>query len=258
MSRALILMYHAMDTPSTRDEAGYCVPPAAFREQMAWLATSGLQVLALDELVAALKGEAPPLKGDAVAVTFDDGLECFATHAFAVLTEYRLPATVFAVAGKIGQPADWTRAHGWPERRLMDATALCELQQAGITIGCHGLTHTRMTACDEGALHNETVQARQILREITGADVNLFAYPYGVGDAREQTAVREAGFTAAFSTRSGFAQAGDELYAMRRIEVSGNDDLKQFRRKIAFGANRVTRADLARYYAQRIYARLHG
>ncbi len=258
MSRALILMYHAMDTPSTREEAGYCVPPAAFREQMAWLASSGLHVIGLGELVAALTGKGPPLKGDALAVSFDDGLECFARHALPVLTEYRIPATVFAVAGKLGEPADWTRAHGWPERRLMDAAGLREMQQAGITIGCHGLTHTRMTACDEAQLRSETAEARRILRDVTGAEVALFAYPYGVGDAREQAAVKSAGFAAAFSTRSGFAQGGDELYAMRRIEVSGNDDLKQFQRKIAFGANRVTRADLARYYAQRLYARLHG
>lgn len=258
MSRALILMYHAIDTPSTREEAGYCVPPAAFREQMAWLASSGLHVIGLGELVAALTGEGPPLRGDAVAISFDDGLECFARHALPVLAEYRIPATVFAVAGKLGEPADWTRAHGWPERRLMDATALRNLQHAGIEIGCHGLTHTRMTACDEAELRSETAEARRILRDATGADISLFAYPYGVCDAREQAAVKEAGFAAACSTRSGFAQGGDELFAMRRIEISANDNLKQFRRKIAFGANRVTHTDLARYYAQRIYDRLHG
>ncbi len=258
MSRALILMYHAMDIPRTRAEAAYCVPPAAFREQMAWLASSGLQAVGLDELVAALRGEGPPLARDAVAVSFDDGLDCFTLHALPVLCEFRIPATVFAVAGKLGKPAEWTRAKGWPERHLMDAAALRAIREAGITIGCHGLTHTPMTDCDDIRVQRETAEARAILRAATGADVNLFAYPFGKAHARERIAVAAAGFDAACGTEPGFARGGDEIYALRRIEISGNDDLTQFRRKIAFGANRVTGADLARYYAQRIYARIHG
>ncbi len=258
MSRALILMYHAMDTPRTRAEAGYCVPPAAFREQMAWLASSGLHAVGLDELVAALRGEAPPLTQDAVAVSFDDGLDCFARHALPVLTEYRIAATVFAVAGRLGEPAGWTRAKGWPERRLMDEAELRAIRDAGVTIGCHGLTHTPMTDCDDTQLQRETVEARTLLRTATGTDVNLFAYPYGAAGARERAAVAAAGFAAACGTKPGFVRGDDELYALRRIEVSGHDNLTHFRRKITFGANSVTRADLARYYAQRIYARLHG
>lgn len=258
MSRALILMYHAMDMPRTRAEAGYCVPPAAFRAQMAWLASSGLRAVGMDALVAALRGEAPPLAQDAVAVTFDDGLDCFAHHALPALHEYRIPATVFAVAGRLGLPAAWTRAKGWPERRLMDAAALRALRDAGVTIGCHGLTHVPMTDCDDAQLQRETAEARALLRSATGADVDLFAYPYGAHRAREQAAVAAAGFVGACSTHSGFARGGDEILALRRIEISGYDDLTQFRRKIAFGANRVTHADLVRYYAQRLYARFHG
>lgn len=258
MSRALILMYHAMDTPHTRAEAGYCVPPAAFRAQMAWLASSGLRAVGLGELVATLRGDGPPLTGDAVAVSFDDGLDCFARHALPVLREHHIPATVFAVAGRLGEAAAWTRAKGWPERRLMDASELRTLCDTDITIGCHGLTHTPLTDCDEASLQAETADARALLRAATGTGVDLFAYPYGTHRAREQAAVASSGFVAACGTEPGFARGSDEMFALRRIEVSGNDDLTQFRRKIAFGANRVTRANLARYYAQRIYARIHG
>lgn len=258
MSRALILMYHAMDTPRSSGEAGYCVPPAAFRAQMAWLASSGLIAVGLGEVVAALRGEGPPLAKDSVAVSFDDGLECFARHALPVLNEYRIPATVFAVAGRLGESAAWTRTKGWPERHLMDAATLRTIHEAGITIGCHGLTHTPMTDCKESQLRRETAEARAVLRAATGGEVDLFAYPYGVAGDRERAAVAAAGFVAACSTRSGFARGGEEMYALRRIDISGLDGLTHFRRKIAFGANQVTRSDLVRYYAQRIYARCHG
>lgn len=257
MSRVLALMYHAVDEPRSAAESRYCVRPAAFRDQMKWLLSAGYQVVTADELIIALRnGITLPPK--TIAVTFDDGFECFHRNALPVLAELNIPAIMFVVAGKLGGTNEWMQAKGWPTRHLMDVTRLRELQESGITIGCHGLTHIAMPTTDDIQLHAETAIAREILRQAISADVTFFAYPHGAQGARERQAVKSAGFTAAFSTIPGFNNTDADLFALRRIDVYGNDSLTTFRRKVAFGANRINHIDLIHYYLQRVRARLHG
>jgi peptidoglycan/xylan/chitin deacetylase (PgdA/CDA1 family) len=211
----------------------------------------------LSQLVDSLRAERT-LPQNGVAVTFDDGFECFQRNALPVLTEFQIPATLFAVAGKLGATNTWMQAKGWPERRLMDANELRTVEAAGVTIGCHALTHTPLTKTSDAELIQETGDARRILRESVGADVTLFAYPHGALGDRERRAVADAGFVAACSTVPGFNSPHTDLFALRRIDVYGKDTLTSFRRKLQFGANRVTRGDLARYYLNRIASRFHG
>lgn len=257
MSRALILMYHSVDIPLSTAEARYCVIPAAFREQMAWLAGAGKNLIPLEKLVEALRSNTA-IPTDSIVVTFDDGFECFQRNALPVLNEFNIPATMFAVAGMLGETNSWMQAKGWPERRLMNASELRSIRASGIAIGCHGLTHTPMPQATDEKLLCETAEARQILREAIGSDVTLFAYPHGAQGERERKAVSDAGFFAACGTQSGFTGKGADLYSLRRIDVYGSDTLTDFRRKLEFGANRVTHADLAHYYFKRILGRLHA
>lgn len=257
MTRALILMYHAIDDPLSDAEARYCVTPRAFAAQMAWLRNAGHTLVPLPLVADAIR-LSKPLPGKAVAVTFDDGFECFARNALSVLKDHDIPATLFAVAGKLGGTNDWMTAKGWPERRLMNAAELRAVQDAGVTIGCHGLRHLPMTEVSDADLRDETTLARQALGESIGADVSLFAYPHGAQGERERQAVAAAGFTAACSTISGFNGHDTDPFALRRIDVFGTDGLAQFKRKVTFGANLVGLGDVARYYSQRIRARIHG
>lgn len=257
MNHTAILMYHAIDTPRGAAEARYCVTPAAFREQMAYLSHAGLNPIPLSQLIDSLKSE-KAISQNSVAVTFDDGFECFQRNALPVLTEFGIPATLFAVAGKLGHTNSWMQAKGWPERRLMDAGDLRAVQADGVTIGCHALSHTPLTTTSDSDLMKETLDARHILSEAIGTDVTLFAYPNGAQGERERRAVANAGFVAACSTEPGFNGHHADLFALRRIDIYGSDTLSQFRRKLQFGANRVTHVDLTRYYLNRIATRFHG
>ncbi len=257
MSRALILMYHSVDEPIDASEARYCVTPAAFHEQMAYLATSGHVVMPLVTLVESLK-QGDRLPDNAVAVTFDDGFECFGRNALPILTEFNIPATLFAVASQLGGTNTWMQARDWPARRLMNPHELREAQAAGVTIGCHAMTHRPMTQLQDNELEDETAGARRVLRDVLGTDVTLFAYPHGAQGERERQAVANAGFVAACSTEPGFNRHHADLLALHRIDIYGGDTIASFRRKIQFGANRVNYTDLARYYLNRFKTRFHG
>lgn len=257
MSRALILMYHAIDLPRSIAEARFCVTPEAFQKQMTEVLKMGLKPIALATLVECMRAHRP-IPPDCVAVTVDDGFECFQRNALPVLQDLRIPTTLFVVAGLIGSTNRWMQAKGWPARKLMHATELRAVQAADVTIGCHGMSHVPMTNCSDAELAAETLGARQILCDSIGTEINLFAYPHGAQGVRERRAVAAAGFSAACSTESGFNRHGADLYALRRLDIYGSDSVRSFRRKISFGANRVTYGDLARYYARQINSKFHA
>lgn len=250
MRRAAILMYHAVDAPRAPQEARFCVQPREFARQMAYLRANGRPLVGVADIAAAVRGEAG-LPDDAVAVSFDDGFECFLRNALPVLERHAVPATLFALGGELAAN-DWMRGEGWPQRKLLSDEQLREAARRGVTVGCHSLTHRRLPGLSAEELAAEIGGGRARLAERLGAHVSLFAYPYGQYGARERDAVVAAGYSAACSTESGFNGPGVDVYALRRIDVYGSDGLRAFIRKLQLGANRVSTADMLAYYRRRL------
>ena len=88
-----VLTYHSIDDSGS----SISVRPDAFERHVRWLASGRVQVMALDDL-ARSHSDAP-----AVALTFDDGFENFATHAAPLLRVHGFPATVFVVTDRVGE-----------------------------------------------------------------------------------------------------------------------------------------------------------
>jgi peptidoglycan/xylan/chitin deacetylase (PgdA/CDA1 family) len=255
MNQIVILMYHIVAQPASAQEARYCCTPGRFELQMRHLGKAGLPLLTLDAIADTIDGRAEwPDRG--VAVTFDDGFADTFANALPILTRYRIPATMFAVADRIGASNDWMSARGFPKRRLMSASELREMSAAGVTIGSHTRTHPRLPELDREAKRSEIRDSKARLEDLLGRSVTAFAYPYGLFDDDARQAVAEAGYRTACSTRSGFNGPDADRYLLRRIEVFGGDNLWQFRQKLKFGANEVSNLYPLRYYAGRILARL--
>jgi peptidoglycan/xylan/chitin deacetylase (PgdA/CDA1 family) len=68
------------------------LPPALFEAQMRYVRRR-YRVLSLDDLCEEM--EKPSQRGDAVAVTFDDGYRDLYSNALPVLRKYQIPATIF-------------------------------------------------------------------------------------------------------------------------------------------------------------------
>lgn len=250
-------MYHSVDEPGSRIEERFCCRPAEFKRQIVYLLEHGYNVVAMEDLVTSLRQGTLPDK-NTVTLTFDDGLECFYRNALPILEAYSCPATLFAVVNNVGGMNEWVLRNGWPARRLMTREELRAAQSAGIAIGCHSATHPRLTDLPTAELHNEVAVAKIQLADILGQEVRYFAYPYGAHGNREREAVIKAGYEAACSTRSGYTNVMSDLLSLRRIDVYGTDTIQQFRRKLEFGANRVSRQDIVRYYASRLRQRISG
>ena len=254
-NRTIVLMYHAIDEPSAPSENRLCVSPRAFSRQMQWLRQSDYRMVTLDEVVDCL-GQGRPMAANAVAVTFDDGFRDIYEHAMPILQANQMPATLFAVTELLGRTNDWMNKKGFPSRGIVTRDELRELATAGMSIGSHTLTHPRMTEIAPEEALREARDSKHQLEDLIGKAVRHFAYPYGLFNEAAKDAVRNAGYSSAASTRSGFNAPDCDLFELRRIDVVGTDSLEQFQRKIEFGSNRVSNGMLLKYYAGRIRARL--
>jgi len=241
----VMLMYHAVTPGKIRPGWPWAISMQQFRDQLDFLATEGYATPTMGELVAA------PQKWTerTAAITFDDG---YVDNLAAVeeLRARRMRASWFVVTGSIGQKPRWPE-DGRPAGRLLDTSELREMHAAGMEIGSHSVNHLRLTALDDARLRQELVDSKGALEDLLGTGVTSFAYPYGAWDARCADAVERAGYSAACTTRTGWAVRDKNPYTLRRLTVFNTDSLGVFVRKLCYAANAVDWASLTRQFLAR-------
>jgi len=101
---------------------------------------------------------------------------------------------------------------------------LAEMQRLGMTIGAHTLTHPNLPSAGLPAATQEIAGSKARLERELGQPVTLFSYPNGGAEAyftpELERVVARAGFDAATTSRNGFAAAGCNLYAIKRVQVA--------------------------------------
>jgi peptidoglycan/xylan/chitin deacetylase (PgdA/CDA1 family) len=254
VSGAVILMYHVIDEPRAREEAGLCCPPQRFAQHMQMLRERDYRIVGLNAFLQALDDESAALD-DLVAVTFDDAFECTCRNALPILAQHGIPATVFVPSDHVGGTNTWMHTRGLPRRGIASYAQLAEIIAAGVEIGSHARTHARLAGLESGSLRDEIRGSREALEARLGRRVDYFAYPYGINDANTRNEVALAGYRAACGTRSGFNRRDEDRFALRRIDVHGSDSASRLRRKIQFGTNDIPPLFLPRYLAGRVAAR---
>lgn len=255
MKRSIILMYHIIDKPRSGSEARFCCTPRQFERQMSFLKESDYNLISLENLVEGLKGSFE-IPDNAVVITFDDGFKSNYHNALPVLIQKKIPATMFIVTGRVGSSNDWMLSRGFSHRKIVSWSQLRELDDSGICIGSHTQTHPNLTELSNGSVKEEVRISKQILEDALHKPVSYFAYPYGLYNQVIRDTVEEAGYRSACSTRSGFNCHDIDHFALRRIEVYGEDSLWKFSQKLMFGTNEMNILFHASYYSKRLFARL--
>jgi peptidoglycan/xylan/chitin deacetylase (PgdA/CDA1 family) len=195
-----------------------------FAGQMSYLARFGYSVLAMDAVLACLRGQRP-IPPRAVALTFDDGYESFYEHAFPVLQQHGFPAIVYLIAGMLGQPARWFAADGRATPPLMSVVRVRELRRAGIDFGSHSVSHAKLADQSTQRIREEVSRSKAELENVLGEPVKHFCYPYGSHDLRAIDAVAQAGYQSAVTCVRAPATPTDDPLALPRKAVSWGDNL---------------------------------
>lgn len=258
-ARVPVLMYHRVGHAGNAWEARYCISPGNFAAHMQALAGKGYRAVGIDELVNWLEG-GPPLPEGAIVITFDDGFRGVREHAMPVLERLAWPFTVFLVSDLIGQEDRWTRATNpaGVTHPLLDADEIHDMQRRGVAFHSHTRSHASLPTLDDAGLADQLAGSRTVLAELLGHEVPYLAYPFGHLDERVEAATRAAGYRAAFSCQPGFNRRDVNRFRIRRIDVFGTDTPAVLLRKVKLGSNDGSLKHAARYYLDRLQARLPG
>jgi len=241
----VMLMYHAITPGKIRPGWPWAVSMQQFRDQLDFLAAEGYATPTMGELVV----EPNKWTGRTAVITFDDGyIDNLA--ACDELQKRGMRATWFVVTGSIGESPKWP-ADGRPQGRLLNADELRAMQENGMEIGSHTVNHVRLTEADDVRLMRELTDSKATLEDLLGSAVNSFAYPYGAWDAHCAEAVKQAGYSAACITRTGWALRDVNPYLLRRLTIFNTDNVSTLARKLYFGSNAVRWRDLTGYALRR-------
>lgn len=204
-----ILTYHSVDETGSV----ISVTPSRFAEHVRLLATSEVRVLGVADLLAC------PDDGHAVAITFDDALANFATHAWPVLREHAFPVTVFVPTQFVGRQNDWSVMPGgaMPSLRLLDWEQIGRLAEAGVAVCAHSRTHPDLRRLTDAQLDDELQGSREDIARETGKAPAGFAYPYGFVDGRVAGRVRRS-FQWACTTVLGALTGAEDPCLLPRLD----------------------------------------
>jgi hypothetical protein len=98
----------------------------------------------------------------------------------------------------------------------------------------------------------ELTDSKSMLENTLDYAVGSFAYPYGAWDARCATAVKQAGYHAACTTRTGWALRDGNPFQLRRLTIFNTDTTSTLARKLYLGANDARWHDIAGYAIRRL------
>ncbi|TGU72338.1 polysaccharide deacetylase family protein [Geomonas terrae] len=235
---ATMLVYHRIEGGSAPLQPD-SVTLTEFQEQMRYITEEGYAPMTARELAALVEaGEEPPEKS--VVVTFDDGYLDTYTHAFPELDFFRMPATVFLAAGHIGAstPFPWLGSDGG---KPMDWQQVSKLQKAGIEIASHTYSHPFTPNLTKNELCLELERSKGTIEDKLGAPVHSLALPYSFPmrhprwpsfRARLREALNANDYVCCCTMQRGHIRPRDDVFALRRIPVGRDDDLRLFRAKL--------------------------
>lgn len=168
-----------------------------------------------------------------VAVTFDDAYHSVLENAFPILNERGVPSTYFVPTQHVGSKPGWITdaRHRDAAERLLTDNELRQMRNAGALMGSHGVTHRPLTLLSPSDVTAELAQSRTTLSAMVGQDIDLFALPYGAGNAEVYRMAVAAGYRRVFLNVPVHRGSGGE-HVVGRVEVSPTDWPLEYRLKI--------------------------
>lgn len=206
-----ILMYH-MVNPGADTRAKLVVSQSVFERQMRFLKEHHYNVITMEEIAEIIK-QKKKFPARAIAITLDDGYKDVYTYAFPILKKYSLPAAIFIIVEEIGRKNDKL---AWEEIKQMQDSGL-------ISVGSHTLSPEPLVNLNsDEEVKRQIFESKRILEEKLGRPVNTFSYPEGRFNQLIRQLVIDAGYKVAVATNPGKEFPNDDIFALKRLRISGN------------------------------------
>jgi len=211
-----ILVYHRFDAvkpgPTT-------MMTSVFEQQLDWLATHHYQITPLRTVVDSLRGNAPPIAGQPVAITADDGHVSVYTNLFPIIRRRHIPVTLFIYPSAISNAS---YALTWDQLAEMLKSGLVDVQSHTYWHPNFRQERAHRTADDYRRFVDIQLQrSKDVVQRRLGVSIDMLAWPYGIVDTTLEEAATRAGYKYAYAFAGGWAHEGMDPLAIPRIPVSG-------------------------------------
>ncbi|MBI5114890.1 polysaccharide deacetylase family protein [Candidatus Poribacteria bacterium] len=216
-----VLGYHSIDD----EPSPISTPVKMFRAQMEYLKNRRINVISLGELYNNLVS-GKELPTNSAVITFDDGFEGVFHHALPILKELGFRATVFVATNFVGKHMDWEKVAGIPVYRLCDWGQFRKMNEEGIDVQSHTMSHPFLPELEEKQISAEVEGSMKAIEENLDKKVEFLAYPFGVSDERVIRILKANGIKGACSGMFGKVRKEQDPYCMKRVGielVSGRD-----------------------------------
>ena len=217
-----VLMYHKVnDLPGNP----LTMPVSLFDEQMDQLGRLGYTVVDLDAVLAHYV-DSKPLPPQAVLITFDDGYHDNLENAARVLRKYGYPGVLFVPLGFLGDPLPLPHEERLAAQGILNRTVdwdeLAELEQHGVRVESHGISHRPLADLEVDEAAREIALSKLRLEERLGRPVRAFSFVKG-SEAHYKpvhlSLVRQAGYDVAFTAVSGANSPSTDPLQLRRYNI---------------------------------------
>lgn len=220
--RIEILAYHSIS-----NEAGpTSIPQEIFEGHLRILAEEQYAIIDFPELVEWREGKRE-LPSRVAILTFDDGFQDFADHAFPAIQSHGWHATVFLPTGCIGKEENWAGANA-PARPIMSWETVKDLAAKGIRFGGHCVSHPDLTRLNGDQAEREIRLSIEAIEAMVGSPPGVFAPPYGRSNARIRKIIAKYCHTSV-GTNLAAAKATSDWMNYPRIEMHYFRDLELWR-----------------------------
>lgn len=200
------------------------VHPRSFRRQIDLALQHGFSFVTLDEYVQ----NPSPYR---IALTFDDGYASIYRHAFPILQNHGIQATVFVIAGYIGQYDTWDVNFGGIRFLHLNWPQLEALHQAGWQIESHSLYHNDLSRIDRVQCLRELLLSKQMIERRLHSQVRYISFPFGNSNKQVIELCQRAGYAGGVVMSRGSNQA-TEPYCRQRLGIYYFDTQRTFLHKI--------------------------
>ncbi|MCC6818542.1 MAG: polysaccharide deacetylase family protein [Bacteroidia bacterium] len=233
MSRLRVLMYHKI---STEKCDFLTVSKDQFRKQMVFI-KKRYQPITLSELINLIKHN-KQLPERAIIITFDDGYLNNYELAYPILSELKIPFTIFLVANYIGK----TIGHDGILQSFLSAETL-KLMQPLAEFGYHGLNHENIMDLPTDEWENTIEQCKKILNQ-EGIEMQAsWAYTYGAfpkKDTEKMKRLREIfkkqDILCAFRIGNRInSWPLKKPFKIQRLDIRGDESFLKFKIRVTLG-----------------------
>ena len=206
--RPPILMYHSISKKSSQ------VTAKNFEKQIKYLVDKGYTFLFLEEIHDSDKYDKP------IIITFDDGYRDNYETAFEILKKYDAKATIFMITSFIGKDG------------FLTETQIKELEGSGLVrVESHTRDHTDLSKLPPEHANIQIEKSTAALKEITGREHKILAYPFGGFNDDVEKIVME-NFDIAVATEKGSQRNLAALYRKSVTNRSMLLNMKLFKKYV--------------------------